>query len=114
MSPPTRYVPDRGDVVWIDFDPSAGREQSGHRPALVLSRRNYNARTGLAVVCPISRRGKGYTSEFPLPAGLPVTGVVLADHVKNQDWTVRRAVFVCRLDDRLVQSVADAVAAFLN
>ena len=89
--PPAEYVPDRGDLVWFDFDPQAGREQGGRRPAIVLSRSSYNGPSGLALVCPITSRVKGYPFEMQLPSGLPVSGVVLVDHVKSADWRVRRA-----------------------
>ena len=94
MPPAIPYVPDRGDLIWLDFDPQVGREQSGHRPALVLSRRSANARTGLAVVCPITSQSKGYEREVPIPADAPITGVVLADHVKSLDWAGRRATYI--------------------
>ena len=83
------YVPDAGDLVWFSFSPQAGREQAGRRPALVLSPRAYNGKAGLCVVCPVTQRAKGYPFEVELPAGLPVSGVVLSDHVKSADWQVR-------------------------
>ena len=73
------YVPWRGDVVWIDLEPQKGREQAGHRPAVVLSRSDYNRKTGLAVICPITTKVKGYPFEVPIPPDLVVTGVILAD-----------------------------------
>src|SRR5438105_7801743 len=85
------YVPRRGDAVWITLDPQAGHEQAGRRPALVLSPETYNGKVGLALLCPITNRGKGYPFEVVLPPGLAVTGVVLADQLKNLDWQVRRA-----------------------
>lgn len=93
MTNPSPYVPDRGDLVWFSFDPQAGREQAGRRPGLVLSRRRYNGPSGLALICPITNRAKGYTYEVLLPAGLVVGGVVLADHAKSQDWRARRVAF---------------------
>lgn len=93
MNNPSPYIPDRGDLVWISFDPQAGREQAGHRPGLVLSRWQYNGPSGLALICPITSRVKGHTYEVLLPAGLAFTGVVLADHAKSQDWRARGAVF---------------------
>jgi mRNA interferase MazF len=99
------YCPDRGDVVWLEFSPQAGREQAGHRPALVLSPRVYNAKVGLAVVCPITSRKKGYPFEVDLPAGLGVVGVVLADQVKSVDWQARQATFMCVLPDPVVNRV---------
>ena len=86
-----RYIPERGDVVWLQFDPQAGHEQAGKRPALVLSPAAYNGRVGLALLCPITSQRKGYPFEVPLPAGLRVQGVVLADQVKSLDWRFRHA-----------------------
>ncbi len=83
-------LPDRGDLVWIDFTPQPGHEQAGRRPALVLSPRAYHQRAPFAVVCPITSKAKGYPFEVPLPEGLPVGGVVLADQVKSLDRRVRQ------------------------
>lgn len=88
------YVPERGDVIWLNFDPQAGHEQAGRRPALVISPAKYNRVSGLVVVCPITNRAKGYPFEVPVPTGLAVTGVVLADQVKNMDWQARDADYV--------------------
>jgi mRNA interferase MazF len=85
------YVPERGDVVWLQFDPQAGHEQAGKRPALVLSPSAYNGRVGLALLCPITSQRKGYPFEVPLPAGMKIQGVVLADQIKSLDWRIRRA-----------------------
>ena len=85
-----RYVPERGDVVWLNFTPQAGHEQAGHRPALVVSPGAYNGKTGLMLCCPITSRVKGYPFEVALDAG-GVRGVVLSDQVKNLDWKARRA-----------------------
>lgn len=85
-----RYVPDSGDVVWLAFDPQAGHEQAGHRPALVISPAAYNAKTGLMVCCPMSTKIKGY----PFEVVTSVDGVecaVLSDQVKSLDWKVRKA-----------------------
>ncbi len=85
------YVPESGDFVWLTFDPQAGREQAGRRPALVLSPRIYNSKASLALVCPITNQTKGYPFEVSVPAGRGVTGVILADHVKSIDWKARHA-----------------------
>jgi mRNA interferase MazF len=85
------YVPERGDVVWLQLDPQAGHEQAGKRPALVLSPSAYNGRVGLALLCPITSQRKGYPFEVPLPAGMKIQGVVLADQIKSLDWRIRRA-----------------------
>lgn len=84
------YVPDTGDVVWLEFDPQAGHEQAGHRPALVMSPANYNGRVGLMVCCPMTTQIKGYPFEVPAEVD-GVAAVVLADQVKSLDWKVRRA-----------------------
>ena len=89
------YVPERGDAVWITLDPQAGHEQAGRRPALVLSPKAYNARVGLALLCPITSQVNGYPFEIALPDGLAVRGVVLADQVKNLDWQARKAAQIC-------------------
>ena len=80
------YVPDAGDLIWLDFTPQAGREQAGRRPAVVLSRRSYNERTCLAVVCPATSLVKGYPFEVNLPAGSRIRGAILCDHLKTPDW----------------------------
>ena len=92
-----RYVPDRGDAVWLTFDPQAGHEQSGRRPAVVLSPRAYNGRSGLALLCPVTSQIKGYPFEVILPEGLPVGGAILADQVRSLDWRARRSTRICSL-----------------
>jgi mRNA interferase MazF len=82
-------IPDTGDLIWLSFTPHAGREQAGRRPGLVLSPRAYNGKVGLCLVCPVTAHAKGYAFEVALPDGLPVQGVVLADHVKSADWQDR-------------------------
>jgi mRNA interferase MazF len=93
------HIPDRGEIIWINFDPQAGHEQGGRRPAIVLSPRSYNKPSGLALCCPITNRTKGYPFEVPLPLGTPVTGVVMVDQVRNLDWRAREAAFIGTLDD---------------
>jgi mRNA interferase MazF len=107
-------TPDRGDLVWLDFDPQAGREQAGRRPALVLSPRAYHQHTPYAVVCPITTRVKGYPFEVVLPAGLPIAGAVLADQVKSIDRHARRIEVVGRAPEELVRDVGEKVRALLN
>ncbi len=100
-----RYVPDRGDLIWLTFDPQAGHEQAGRRPALVLSPAAYNERSRLASVCPVTTRRKGYPFEVVLPGGLPIAGVILADQVRNLDWMARRARLAVRAPDTVVADV---------
>lgn len=99
------YVPERGDVVWITLDPQAGHEQAGRRPALVLSPAAYNGRVRLALLCPITGQVKGYPFEVPLPGGLPVTGVVLADQVKSLDWRARKVSRIGAIPEQVVADV---------
>ena len=80
------YIPDRGDVVWIDFSPQVGHEQSGSRPALIISPASYNGKVGLSLLCPITNQMKGYPFEVSIPSGHEVEGVILSDQVKSLDW----------------------------
>ena len=84
-------APERGDLIWLAFSPQSGREQAGRRPALVISPAAYNATVGLALVCPITSKVKGYPFEVLLPPGCPVQGVVLADQLRSLDWRSRQA-----------------------
>ena len=111
--PAAPYLPDRGDAIWLEFDPKAGREQAGRRPAVVLSARIYNRKSGLAVVCPITSQAKGYPFESPI-AATPLQGVVLADQVRSLDWRSRRASFITRIPDALLEDVTAKIAALLG
>ncbi len=108
------FVPDAGDFVWLSFDPQAGREQAGRRPALVLSPRVYNAKSGLALACPITNQAKGYPFEVSVPAGRGATGVILADHLKSIDWRARRAERIGRCTDEVVEEVRAKLAPLLG
>ncbi len=99
------YVPQRGDLVWLDFNPQAGHEQAGHRPALVISPSLYNKKVGLALVCPVSTQIKGYPFEVLLPQSCPVRGVVLSDQIKSLDWKVRKARIITQVPDDVTQEV---------
>jgi mRNA interferase MazF len=109
-----RYVPDAGDLIWLDFDPQTGHEQSGRRPALVLSPALYNDKAGLAVVCPITNQAKGYPFEVGLPAGLKLGGVVLTDQIKSLDWRKRRATRVDRITATIFEEVRDRIRPLLG
>ena len=108
------YVPDRGDAVWITLQPQAGHEQAGRRPAIVLSPASYNGRVGLAVLCPITNQIKGYPFEVILPAGLTITGAVLADQVKSLDWRARNAEYACTLPVEIVTEVLRKLTTLLT
>lgn len=108
------YIPERGDVAWIDLNPQSGHEQSGRRPAAVLSPRSYNGKVGLAIVCPITTRIKGYPFEVVLPEGLPIAGAILSDQVKSLDWRARNAELICRLPDEITSGVLENMATLLT
>jgi len=101
----TRYVPERGDAVWLTFDPQAGHEQAGRRPAVVILPRRYNRLSGLALFCPVTAQVKGYPFEVLLPPELPVHGAVLSDQVRSLDWRARKASRICVLPAVTTQEI---------
>lgn len=109
-----KFVPERSDVVWLEFNPQAGGEQAGHRPALVISPKSYNRRVGLAIVCPITSRVKGYPFEVELPQGLEVKGAILCDQVKSLDWHGRRATRFGSVPDAIMQEVTARIRALID
>ncbi|WP_423226084.1 endoribonuclease MazF [Candidatus Amarolinea aalborgensis] len=113
MVAPSSYVPRRGDIVWLTFNPQAGHEQAGRRPAVVLSPLSYNAKVGLALLCPITSAVKGYPFEVNLPHGLPISGVILADQVRSLDWQARAVEFICALPDTVTQEVLQKIGLLL-
>lgn len=111
---PVAYVPERGDAVWISFNPQSGHEQAGRRPALVLSPSAYNRKVGLAIFCPITNQIKGYPFEVVIPAGEGVTGAVLSDQVKNLDWQARNVELICPLPDETVALVLQKLETLIS
>jgi len=109
-----KYVPDRGDVVWLNFTPQAGHEQRGKRPALILSPQIYNKKTSLCVCLPITSKVKGYPFEVALPDALEIQGVILSDQIKNLDFLVRDISFICRVSDEVVEQVQKNVLALVG
>lgn len=107
------YVPDRGDFVWIDLNPRQGREQSGHRPALVISPKAYNRKTSLCVVCPATRQAKGYPFEVAVRTADGSTSVVLSDHVRSVDWRQRRARKIETVSNDVLNEVIGRLEALL-
>jgi mRNA interferase MazF len=100
------YTPHRGDIVWFDFDPQAGREQAGRRPALILSDRRYNARSQLAVLCPITSQFKPYPFFVELPKDtLTKPSYVIADQVRSLDWTKRQVSFITTVSAQTLELV---------
>ena len=108
------YVPERGDVVWITFNPQAGHEQAGRRPAVVLSPKTYNGKVGLALLCPVTSQVKGNPFEVPIPDGLPVNGVILSDQVKSLDWRARSAEKAFSLPEEAIRKVLRRVKALIE
>jgi mRNA interferase MazF len=108
-----RKAPQRGDLVWVSLNPQAGHEQAGRRPALVVSPIEYNERVGLALMCPVTSRVKGYPFEVALPEDLGISGVVLADQVKNLDWRVRQAEHAGTVPQPVVAEVLGKLNALL-
>lgn len=108
------YVPDTGDVVWMTFDPRAGHEQSGRRPAIVISPRDYNRKVQLALVCPITSQVKGYPFEVAISAGGVIVGAVLADHVKSLAWKARKVAFECKAPSGVVAEVRERLRPLLG
>ncbi len=108
------YVPERGDAIWITLNPQAGHEQTGRRPALVVSPAAYNGKVGLALLCPITSRVKGYPFEVLIPARLRVSGAVLSDQVKSLDWRAHRAELIDRLPESTVSEVLQKIGVLLK
>jgi len=106
-------APDQGDVVWLNHDPQAGHEQAGHRPALVLSPKAYNAATGLMLCCPVTSQVKGYPFEVELIGVKGVKGVVLSDQLRSLDWEARGAEKAGRPADDVVADVLSKLKVLL-
>jgi len=108
------YIPDSGDIVWVEFNPQAGHEQAGHRPALVLSPTAYNGKVGLAILCPITSQVKGYPFEVKIPDGLEVSGAILSDQVESLDWKARKAEFACKLPSVTFNEVVQKLSTLIR
>jgi mRNA interferase MazF len=108
-----KFTPSRGDVIWINFNPQAGHEQTGRRPGLVLSPKNYNSKVGMAVIVPITSQVKGYPFEVKIPDGLKIKGTILSDQIKSFDWQVRDAELICRVSQATFDEVIQKLSALL-
>lgn len=109
----TAYVPEAGDIVWLDFDPQAGREQGRRRPALVLTDQGYNRASGLVVVCPLTSKRKPYPFALPVVVD-KIEGSVLVDHLKSMDWKARDVDFHSKADPALLSKVRAYVGVLLR
>jgi mRNA interferase MazF len=114
MVNPRAYVPRCGDVVWITLNPQAGHEESGRRPAVVISPQSYNGKVGLAIICPVTSQIKGYPFEVLIPEGLPVAGAILSDQVKSLDWRARNAELICTLPAQTISEVLQKLATLFS
>jgi mRNA interferase MazF len=108
-----QYIPERGDLVWLNFTPGSGHEQSGTRPAIVVSPSSYNSKTGLMIACPITSKVKNYPFEVAVN-GKRISGVVLSDQVKNLDWRTRMAEFIEKAPDSVIVDVQDKLVLLIK
>jgi mRNA interferase MazF len=108
------YCPDKGDIIWIDLDPTKGREQQGRRPALVLTPRSYNERAKRCVLCPITSHARDYPFEIPIPTGHAITGTILADQVRSLSWPERYAKFAMTAPADVLEDTCEKIAALLS
>ncbi len=108
-----RYIPDRGDIVWLNFSPQQGHEQAGVRPALILSPKNYNESSKLMLACPITSKIKRYPFEVRVRAK-KIDGVVLADQVKNLDWSARNMTFVEKAPNEVVEQTQELIESLIR
>ena len=107
------YIPERGDIVWLNFDPQRGHEQMGKRPAMVISPKEYNEKVGLGLFCPITSKIKNYPFEVRLK-NEKIDGVVLSDQIKSFDWKIRKIKFIIKESDETIQEVINKLNALMN
>lgn len=106
------YIPNRGDIVWLDFNPQLGHEQRGRRPAIVLSHKKYNEKIGLGIFCPITSKQKGYPFEVAIK-GIKIDGSILSDQVKSLDWKIRNIEYIERVNDSILEEVLDKIKVII-
>jgi mRNA interferase MazF len=109
----TQYIPKRGDIVWMSLNTQSGHEQAGRRPALIISPEIYNAKTGLSLCVPLTTKAKGLPFEVEIPSDIPISGVILSDHIKNLDWKARNADYICSLNEDIIINVIEKVRKLL-
>jgi len=107
------YVPKKGDLVRLTFDPQSGHEQKGRRTAIIVSNTLFNEKTGLAVACPTTKKDRGYPFHLRIPEGLPVRGVVMVDQVKSINYSTRKASFIAHAPKDLVDEILSVLDAIL-
>ena len=104
-----KYVPEKGDFIALSFDPQSGHEQKGRRPALVISNDLFNRHTGLAIVCPVTNTNRNIPFHLAVPASSSLTGFVMVDQVKSIDYVTRKAKFIEKAPDELVEDVLEVL-----
>ena len=109
----TSYVPERGDFIYLEFDPQVGHEQSGRRPALVISPKAYNRKSGLCIVAPITNKDKGYPYDVKILSSI-VTGVILSDQIKSLDWKMRKAQFIIKAKEEIMDEVIGVLSTLIS
>ncbi len=109
-----KYIPEQGDIVFLNFKPQTGRKQSGKRPAITLSPKTYNAKTGLGIFCPITSKIKGYPFEVALEDSSKIKGVILADHVKSLDFSERKAKYIQKTSEKTLKATKNLIKILLN
>ena len=107
------YIPERGDIVWLNFNPQSGHEQKGKRPAVVISPKGYNEKTGLALFCPITSKIKNYPFEVKIESK-KVTGVALSDQIKSLDWKTRDIEFIFKETSEKIKEIIEKISVLLN
>ena len=108
------YVPARGDVIWLTFSPQSGHEQSGRRPAIVVSPRDYNEKVGLALCCPVTSRIKNYPFEVRITIKNKIDGVILADQLRSLDWQERQADFIAPAPEEIVEQTVEKLSLLIK
>ena len=106
------YVPDRGDIIWLEFDPQKGHEQKGRRPGIVLSKKEYNQKSNLAIICPITSKIKDYPFEVRINS--IIQGVILSDQIRSIDWKSRDASFIEKIPEEILKEILENIDLLLN
>ena len=106
------YIPDRGDIVWLEFYPQKGHEQKGRRPGIVLSKKEYNQKSNLAIICPITSKIKDYPFEVRINS--IIQGVILSDQIRSLDWKSRNAAFIEKTSEEILKEILENIDLLLN
>jgi len=106
------YIPDRGDIIWLEFDSQKGHEQKGRRPGIVLSKKEYNQKSNLAIICPITSKIKDYPFEVRINS--IIQGVILSDQIRSLDWKSRNAAFIEKTSEEILKEILENIDLLLN